>query len=90
MEGKNYMEELRKNTGEDINTIDIIEKSYDLQAGVSSEKEIFESWSKVYEDLARIINKHIGETNSKTILDAGCGEGNVMARLDFKGYKSGY
>jgi len=81
MEGKNYMEEMRKNTNESINTLDIIEKSYDLQAGISSDREREKSWSKVYDDLAKLINKHIEDIDPKTILDAGCGEGNILGRL---------
>jgi len=57
MSGKNYMEELRRNLNEDDNTIDIIEKSYDLQAGISTERESDVKWSVVYKDLIDMIIK---------------------------------
>ncbi len=32
--------------------------------------------------MAKIINKHIKETKATSILDAGCGEGQILARLN--------
>ena len=80
-EGRNITELLRFQKKEDLNTPEIIELAYDLQAGSYIEHtEKYPLQIDVYSDeLAFILNRHITEADS--LLDVGTGEFTTLSHV---------
>jgi spore coat polysaccharide biosynthesis protein SpsF (cytidylyltransferase family)/ubiquinone/menaquinone biosynthesis C-methylase UbiE len=79
--GINFMEHMRKKEGVDHNTAEIIEKAYDMQAGIAIAKEDDTEYRLYYDQIAKTIADEIIATNPYSVMEAGVGEGVIVNRL---------
>ena len=76
---KNIMEFLRQKYKSSTNSADSILYSYDLQSGSYYAKRNIKKIVKDRKRNSKIIDRCISKYNAKSILEAGCGEGNTLA-----------
>lgn len=81
--GTNIINYLKTKSNSNINTKDMIELSYDIQAGNYSKVFMDKQWKNKLDLYAKEISKYILSTNIKinTILDAGIGEATTMGEV---------
>ena len=84
-EGRNVMQTLRDMLGEKVNTPQIIEIAYDLQAGsyIAYVRANRKFWRAYTFELATVLRDHIAPGDR--VLDVGCGPGRHVVTLARRG-----
>ena len=78
---KNIMEHLRRKNRLQKNSSEIIQYSYDLQAGEYYSKRLMSNLLKPRKEIAKKINDFILNINAKSVLEAGVGDGNTLSQV---------
>jgi len=78
---KNIMNYFRKKYGSTNNSDESILYSYDLQAGSYYSKRNEPKLLEMRKSIGKILTNIISEYGAKSVLEAGCGEGNTLAQI---------